>query len=220
MQYWLGDSETNVQVKWYRSRDEQIAGRIEGENIKHTDISGQTTVKTNSVTTMQYGLQIKNFSNSDIGYYWCQMVVNNTALPPSPYGYIHSPQCSLTETTCNVRSQPLCAQNLTVGLCHMAMTEQNGMNCTIEAITYNEITTQSTSERVTSIKSMTEAMDNNLSSIGISIGILLFIVLLVIALTILLFFTLKFMKGKKRGKYYKISRHRIIVILHHFWFDL
>ena len=139
MQYWLGDSETNVQVKWYRSRDEQIAGRIEGENIKHTDISGQTTVKTNSVTTMQYGLQIKNFSNNDIGYYWCQMVVNNTTLPPSPYGYIHSPQCSLTEMTCNIRNQPLCAQNLT--LRHMAVSEQNGMNCTIEAMTFSTITT-------------------------------------------------------------------------------
>ena len=70
------------------------------------------------------------------------MVVNNTALPPSPYGYINSPKCTLTEATCNVKNQLLCAQNLT--LRHMAMTEQNGLNCTIEAITYNEISTSMT----------------------------------------------------------------------------
>ena len=138
MQYQLSDNQTDVQVEWYRSRDEQTAG-IEIENLTHTHISIHSSGNFNSTTFIQYRLDIKNFSDSDRGYYWCQMVVNNTALPPSPYGYINSSKCTLTEATCYVMNEPLCAQNLT--LHHMAVTEQNGLTCKIEAITYNEITT-------------------------------------------------------------------------------
>ena len=209
MQYQRSDNQTDAEVKWYRSRDEQTAG-IEIENLTHTPITVLLSGNVSSRTFMQYRLDIKNFSESDRGYYWCQMVVNNAALPPSPHGYINSPKCTLTETTCNVMNQPLCAQKLT--LRHMAMSEQNRITCTIEAVTYNEIT--STTDSVTSIIYLTESMVNDISSIGISIGILSFIALSMAALIVLLLLTLKFVKGKKHGKYTTtslFSKHRIIV---------
>ena len=37
----------------------------------------------------EYTLSIQNFTTSDFGYYWCQIVVNDTCLLlPSPYGHI------------------------------------------------------------------------------------------------------------------------------------
>ena len=36
-----------------------------------------------------YTLIVQNFTTSDFGYYWCQIVVNDTCLLlPSPYGHI------------------------------------------------------------------------------------------------------------------------------------
>lgn len=83
----------------------------------------------NATAIVRSFLEIANFNNmSDRGNYWCQIVVNNTSLPPSPYGYIYSSDCTLFDVTCTM-SPPLCAQNLTTQ--QMAHTQGIG-NCTLE----------------------------------------------------------------------------------------
>ena len=132
VQYWLDINSANVEVKWYRSTNEQTAG-IEGENLNSTyyvnilDLSSEIN---DTVTIRHYFLQITNFNINDIGYYWCQMVINNVSLPPSPYGYIYSPDCRLIDVTCDVRSQPLCALNITSRL--TAHTQSDETNCILE----------------------------------------------------------------------------------------
>lgn len=120
------------------------------------------------------------------------MVVNNVPLSPSPYGYIHSPQCTLTDTTCNVRNQPYCAQNLTSHQ-HMAMTQHYGLICTIQTINSNGITTTVTPD----LKS-----GGNTSHpyyfIGIGTGTLLITVLLVCTIVTLYLFFCK--QRSKQGK--------------------
>ena len=64
----------------------------------------------NQTFIRQYYLGIPRFSSSDRGYYWCQMVVNNVSLSPSPYGHIHS-RCIFADTICSP-NQPICAHNL------------------------------------------------------------------------------------------------------------
>ena len=63
------------------------------------------------------------FNSSDRGYYWCQMVVNNLPLSPSPYGHINDSQCPIQNVTCNI-DQPLCAQNIRAQ--YMAFRQING----------------------------------------------------------------------------------------------
>ena len=60
-----------------------------------------------------YTLIIQNFTTSDFGYYWCQIVVNDTCLLlPSPYGHIAE---NTTARACSTRVlrqlvlPPICA---------------------------------------------------------------------------------------------------------------
>ena len=127
VQYWL---DANVEVKWYRSTNEQTAG-IEGERLNYTFVSYiSDSSDNNNITVKHYFLQVTNFNISDIGHYWCQMVINNVSLPPSLYGYIYSPDCALIDITCDMRSQPLCALNITSRL--TAHTQSNETNCILE----------------------------------------------------------------------------------------
>ena len=101
-------------------------------------------------------LQLIKFNLSNVGYYWCQIVVNNETLPPSPYGYIYSNQCILFDVTCNVSGQPLCAHTSTSR--QMAHTMLNGQNCTLEN---SDITNNSTITTVT-----LPEMDNNTGTVS------------------------------------------------------
>ena len=71
----------------------------------------------------QYILGILRFNSSDRGYYWCQMVINNVSLSPSPYGHISSFQCPFFDVICDI-DQPICAQNTCVQ--YMALKDGNG----------------------------------------------------------------------------------------------
>ena len=63
------------------------------------------------------------FNSHDRGYYWCQMVVSNVSLSPSPYGYIRS-RCIRADTICSP-NQLICGHNLS-GLRFMAHAQGNG----------------------------------------------------------------------------------------------
>ena len=92
------DPFTNITVNWYRSDTENSAG-INGEQIdnvteKYVITSTQISDRNNENSTRDginlhyFRLQIINFTASDGGYYWCQIMLNKTCLQPSPYGHI------------------------------------------------------------------------------------------------------------------------------------
>ena len=126
----------DIEVKWYRSRSEEYAGR-EGDSlidqnkyIRHPD-RDLTPMNQPFIMIWQYILGINNFNSSDRGYYWCQIMINNVSLSPSPYGYIYRSQCTFLDITCTV-DQPVCAQNLNQRF--MAHTHHNSFNCSLEGV--------------------------------------------------------------------------------------
>ena len=129
VQYWLSDASIDVEVMWYRSKSEQSAG-TDGERLFSANPSTSPSMNNDTTTNLQSILLIMDFGISDIGYYWCQMVVNNETLPPSPYGYIYSTRCVLQDVTCNMANQPLCANTSTSR--KIAHTVVNSTNCTLE----------------------------------------------------------------------------------------
>jgi hypothetical protein len=106
------NSSDSIEVRWYRSRDEETAG-IEGETLndvnKYLLFYRSSTLK-NQALIRQYIVGIPKFNRSDRGYYWCQLVVNNVPLSPSPYGLINGSQCTALDAICNT-DQPICAKN-------------------------------------------------------------------------------------------------------------
>ena len=214
IQYWPLNNSNNIKVEWYRSRSEESAG-IEGEILidrsKYTPYDINLTPVEQSFIR-QYQLRVLNFNSSDRGYYWCQMVVNNVSLSPSPYGHIYGSQCysTLFDVTCII-DQPLCAQNLSARF--TAHRQGNGTNsyCSLEfnsIISTRTITTSQMSTNIiaasklpiTTVSNVFKADDSsqcNFSkdgcpcSIGIIAGIFVFIVALLMLSAILYFFVKK-----------------------------
>ena len=112
---------------------EDTAG-LDGERVTGM-IYGQKQVP-NNITSELFLLTLLNFNATrDTGYYWCQLVVNNESLSPSPYGYIYSTDFALLDYTYNTRDQPLCAQNSTV-----MQARSNEVKCTSEYTTISPTT--------------------------------------------------------------------------------
>lgn len=122
VEYWVDDDYTNVEVKWYRKTSEHTV------SLKYTAVVMPASLSINTTAIVTFILEVPNFNVSDRGNYWCQIVVNNTSLSPSPYGYIYSSDCSLFDVTCTM-SPPLCAQNLTA---HQLAHTQGIGTCTLE----------------------------------------------------------------------------------------
>ena len=94
------DPNTDLSVKWYRSTTEEIA-REWGEMIsemsgKYTFSTSRASLAVNDSQSLVDGLfldvfilTIDNFNSTvDDGYYWCQMVINDSCLEPSDIGHI------------------------------------------------------------------------------------------------------------------------------------
>ena len=113
-------------VNWYRTDRRELAG-IQGvwiENVTEKYVltltqasdNGSENCTTDAINFSYFSLQIINFTASDSGYYWCQIVLNKTCLQPSPYGHIaintiQSNSC--TDADYNVKydlekSRPVC----------------------------------------------------------------------------------------------------------------
>ena len=217
VQYWPLNNSNNIEVKWYRSRSEESAG-IEGEILIDDMHHNPPMISVNQTFIKQYTLGVLNFNSSDRGYYWCQLVVNNVSLSPSPYGYIYSSQCSFLDTDCNI-DQPLCAQNIRVR--YMAHRQVNGTDnyCSLEqAINITPAGTATMSQILKTRMTMLSAFSSNLPtitasnvfnlddssssqcnfskngypcSIGIIAGIFVFIISLLVLSVILYFFVRK-----------------------------
>ena len=94
------DPSTDLSVKWYRSTTEEIA-RERGEMIsemsgKYTFSTSRASLAVNDSQSLVDGLflnvfvlTVDNFNSTvDDGYYWCQMVINDSCLEPSDFGHI------------------------------------------------------------------------------------------------------------------------------------
>ena len=126
----LNSSDDIIEVRWYRSRDEEatgIAGELLNDTNKYQQFRGDSRL-TNQTFIRLYYLGILRFNSSDRGYYWCQMVVNNESLSPSPYGHLNAGYlCSLQDTICSIHP-PICAQNTHT----QYMAYGNGSYCSLQ----------------------------------------------------------------------------------------
>ena len=112
VEYQPPNSSYNIEVHWYRSRYEEsagISGEVLNDRNKYLQFE-QDLTPMNQTFIRRYVLGILRFSSSDRGYYWCQMVVNNVPLSPSPYGHFHRSQCILLDAICTI-DPPICAQS-------------------------------------------------------------------------------------------------------------
>lgn len=96
---------TGVQVRWYRSETEELAG-TRGELVDTaagvTGVLESTPSPFSGLYTAVTSTHIKNFTFRDSGYYWCQLGVNSTCLLPSPPGLVELD--SLPQETCDDNS--------------------------------------------------------------------------------------------------------------------
>ena len=97
------DEYTNLSVMWYKSAT-GVSTREEGNLIqeskggRHTFLALQASSAVNDSLSVVHGLfldvfrlTVNTFDTSiDDGYYWCQIVVNDTCLQPSNIGRIAS----------------------------------------------------------------------------------------------------------------------------------
>ena len=104
-------------VRWYRSLDlvtsEEVTDDLEHESRLHSS----NLVMTGDLAGLYedlYVLSIVNVSFSGNGYYWCQIVNNQTCLSPSSYVNI-SVTTTSTESSCFVDydNNPVCATSAT-----------------------------------------------------------------------------------------------------------
>ena len=91
-------------VRWYWTGSEELAG-VSGAWITNDSPEYSLTAAQSSDPVVngvyiglfydQYSLTVMNFNSSDLGYYWCQIVINNTVvLQPSQFLNISVPAVS------------------------------------------------------------------------------------------------------------------------------
>jgi hypothetical protein len=124
IEFWpQNNSMINIDIEWYRTRQEpEPGGNERGTMIDEYTLFG------GSIRQYRHFLVISNFNSSSKGYYWCQIVVNNVSLSPSPYGYISTP-CALQDVMCEI-DPPLCAHNMSAQYHSMAYANTSG--CSLE----------------------------------------------------------------------------------------
>ena len=112
-------------VRWHRSLDLVTSEEVTAATDKYVfnDLHFSELVQTGDFAGLYndlYVLSIINISSSDNGYYWCQIISDQTCLSPSPYVNIsvvtatkdkcsfthqHSPVCAVTtNVTCDHQS--------------------------------------------------------------------------------------------------------------------
>ena len=149
VEYQPPNSSYNIEVHWYRSRDEEsagVSGKVLNDRNKYLQFERDLTPM-NQTFIRQYGLGILGFNSSDRGYYWCQMIVNNVTLSPSPYGHIkvyHS-QCNALDFTCST-NQSICAQSRSTSNKYMARMQGND-SCSL--VKFNSNISSTSSPRTT-----------------------------------------------------------------------
>ena len=164
VEYRPPNNSYNIDINWYRSRNEEsagIGGEILNDENKYLQHVRDLTLM-NQTFIRQYMLGVLRFNNSDRGYYWCQMVVNNVSLSPSPYGHLSSSQCVYLHAICTP-DQPICAQNTSVR--YMAF-ENGHASCSLAK--FNNISS-TTSEIVTATVTVLKFPTTEIETVTMSI---------------------------------------------------
>ena len=123
------DNFTNLTVRWFRTKNATRATSsteviTSGEYIlSQTQVSGaatSSTVNTNCTHGSLYEdvflLVIPNFATDKDGYYWCQIVINDSYLQPSQYTLLYAADkssCTVTQEPQIITAPPRCAENYT-----------------------------------------------------------------------------------------------------------
>ena len=218
------DPGTNLSVKWYRSAS-GVSVREEGELIaggKGARYSFSVTQAMSPLNDSQmivnglfldhFLLTIRNYDSSiDGGYYWCQMVVNDTiCLLPSNVGHI--PPSSVSVRNCSFNSFDFIQFEMP-RVCAMRS------SCTREVVTTNLETepplTSAQGQRTSSTLGITSVVDDisNTSESGMMavtlyavIGVLAFIIA-VLLLVIVAFVVITV----KNHRVYEIKQERKLI---------
>ena len=101
------DNFTNLTVNWFRSKTETMTSSEMISNlIYHIESSIHASIdpeENNNCTFELYRdtfiLTIVNFTRNENGYYWCQIVINNTYTQPSPGAWFYADE--FNSTHCN-----------------------------------------------------------------------------------------------------------------------
>ena len=74
-------------MRWYRSFDLVTSEDVNNEHVVRIHSASHSVVSGNLAGLFRYtyALIIRNVSSSDNGYYWCQIVANETHFSSSPY---------------------------------------------------------------------------------------------------------------------------------------
>ena len=118
------DPFTNLTVKWFRSDDVTTHTSTRKELINSSDqyqhirrnVTEAEDMDNNCCNSSIYGddftLAVLNFTSDMNGYYWCQIVVNNTVAQPSQYVRIYAADDSSCTQPVRIflqTSEPECA---------------------------------------------------------------------------------------------------------------
>ena len=205
---------TNLSVKWYRSATEDKA-RKEGELISEIDgiyqfdathalspfMNNQSIV--DGLFLNVFELIVENFSTSkDDGYYWCQLVVNDSCLEPSDFGHItfnrsFTDTCSLSALeTVEYKSPQVCALE---SQCNITTTKTEHVMTTIDG------------KQTQSTYTTTAADSNSTSPQSIGMVVILYAVigaLIVVVLLLLLVVVAFIVYTARNHKVYDIKPRR------------
>lgn len=183
-------NDTNLSVQWYKAAPGTAESDIMAEGELLSEFSGKYNFtitrqllavnnqsELNGLFWDEFVLTILNFnSNTDDGYYWCQIVANGTCpLEPSPTGYLALDQFPVEKCSYNLFDfidplmPPICAEGT---LCHAE--EQT-------TLASDERVDNNTSSESISIISMTVIL---YSIIGGLFLIIIFLLLIIVACTV------------------------------------
>ena len=105
-------------VRWFRSLDLVTSEDVTDEHDAPVRPASNPFMSSYYILTGLfrdlYSLNIRNISSSDNGYYWCQIITNETCLSSSPYVYISVSTVSTASFSCSFHdyeSSPVCATN-------------------------------------------------------------------------------------------------------------
>ena len=107
-----------VRVRWYRSLDLVTSEEVTDEHDARVSFASLPAMSgyLTGLFRDSYALIIRNISSSDNGYYWCQIIANETCLSPSPYVNISVSTVTNEGFLCpsfDYVSNPVCANTVT-----------------------------------------------------------------------------------------------------------
>ncbi len=219
------DPATNLSVKWYRSMS-NVSARQEGELIlerkggrytfsvtRATSPLNNSQMIVNGLFLDHFQLTIHNYESSiDGGYYWCQMVVNDTiCLQPSDIGRI--PPSSVPTRNCTFslfdfiefEMPQVCARR---------------SSCTREVMTTDSETAPTTStqgQTTSSALATTFAASNNIESGSGTMAVIFYAVIgiLAVVIVILLLVIVAFVVHTVRNhRVYEVKQQRKSIIIY------